>query len=274
MPLPANRSLSWAADRNRDPALTQRRYYAETATGYEDQHVDAADEHGVALAHAVSYLRWLRSESVLDTGCGTGRALRFVAEALPGVAVRGNDPSPDLLRVAVDRFGVSPEVLDEVPSDPLPYPDGSFDAVIATGVMHHAARPERIVSEMLRVARQAIFISDCNIYGMGAPAGRLINLLLARLGLLRTMNRLRRGGHEWFYTPGDGVAWSYSVFDSYRTIAAACSEVLVIPTASNRATAGAAPLLTSSHCLLCGFKQPFAAGPPRTVTALTCGDSP
>lgn len=121
--------------------------------------------------------------------------------------------------------------------------------------MHHVARPERIVDEMLRVARQAIFISDCNIYGMGMPAARIVKLLLARVGLLRPLNRLRRGGHEWFFTPEDGVAWSYSVFDSYPDIAAACAEVLIIPTARNRADASPAPLLRSSHCLLCGFKE-------------------
>jgi SAM-dependent methyltransferase len=235
-----------------DAVDAQRAYYRETAGTYDAMR-ECEAEHGTALALIVPYLARLGSASVLDTGCGTGRAMRAIASALPGVRVHGNDPSPELLRVATEQHGIPASALDCAGSDPLPYADGSFDAVIATGIMHHVPDPGAVVAEMLRVARQAIFISDCNIYGSGRLPVRLAKLALARVGLLRPLNRMRRGGHDWFESEGDGVVWSYSVFDSRGQIAAACAETLVIPTAPR--PSAAMPMLQSTHCLVCGFKE-------------------
>jgi SAM-dependent methyltransferase len=230
----------------------QRAYYRETA-GVYDAMRECEAEHEAALALIVPYLVRLGSGSVLDTGCGTGRAMRAIASALPGVRVHGNDPSPELLRVATEQHGIPASALDCVGSDPLPYAADSFDAVIATGVMHHLPDPAPVIAEMLRVARQAIFISDCNMYGCGRFPVRLARMALARVGLLRPLNRMRRGGNDWFMSEGDGVAWSYSVFDSRAQIAAACAETLVISTAPR--PGAAVPLLQSTHCLMCGFKE-------------------
>src|SRR5205807_1225287 len=84
-----------------------------------------------------------------------------------------------------------------VASEALPYPDASFDAVVAIGVMHHVPDPSAVVAELVRVARRAVFISDANIYGAGSPASRIFKLALARTGLLRPLNRVRRGGRDW-----------------------------------------------------------------------------
>jgi hypothetical protein len=53
---------------------------------------------------------------------------------------------------------------------------------------------------------------------------RVAELALARLHLLDAVNRARRGGRRWYHTEGDGVAYSYSVFDSYRQVADACER--------------------------------------------------
>ncbi len=237
-------------------ALAQRRYYRDTADRYDDWHTAVPDEHYVALRHIAAYLQWIGARTVLDTGCGTGRAMRYLREALPGVEVFGNDPSAALLRVASERHGVPAESLTCAPSDPLPYADGSFDAVIETGVLHHVARPDVVVSEMLRVARQAVFLSDDNIYGVGPLASRVAKLGLRRAGLLDAVNGLRRrhrGG--WYYSERDGIAWSYSVFDSRAALRDACASVVVVPTSPGAAPW--VPVLQSAHCLLCGFKAPL-----------------
>ncbi len=230
----------------------QREYYARTALRYDDAH--AADEHAVALEHVLAWLRSSAAESLLDSGCGTGRALRLVRERAPHVRVRGNDPVPELLRIATERHGVPAELLDVARSEALPYPDASFDAVVAIGVMHHVPDPAAVVAELVRVARRAVFVSDANIYGAGPPASRIVKLALARTGLLRPLNRLRRGGRDWFYSDDDGVAYSYSVYDSLADLRKGCKRVEIVPTA--RGGARRPPvLLRSSHCLLCGFKE-------------------
>ncbi len=236
-----------------DPVAAQRDYYRRTASTYDAMR-ECEAEHENALRHIVSYLTRIDARTVLDTGCGTGRAMSFVARELPRVAVRGNDPSPDLLRVAAADHGVAASSLDCAASDFLPYRDAAFDAVVATGVMHHVPDPDAIVAEMLRVARKAIFISDSNIFGRGPVPVRILKLALARARLLRPMNRWRRGGHDWFVSEGDGVVWSYSVYDSLPRIAAACAHTTVISTNPPGVTGN--PLLRSTHCLLAGFKQP------------------
>lgn len=247
-------------DRERAAAQAQRRYYGETADRYDDWHTTGHDEHYVALRHIAAYLQWIGARSVLDTGCGTGRAMRFLADALPGIEIHGNDPSAELLEVARERHGVPPGALTRASSDPLPFADGAFDAVIETGVLHHVPRPDAVVAEMLRVARLAVFISDNNVYGHGSLPSRMAKLGLSRLGLLSSVNRLRRHGRSWYYSELDGVAWSYSVFDSRPALREACESVLVLPTAPD--PAAAMPVLQSTHCLLCGFKGPLPERAP------------
>jgi len=236
------------------PENVQREYYAETAHDYDDRHTNAPDEHTVALERAVEYMRVHGVTSVLDTGCGTGRTLRHVQARLPHVSVRGNDPSQELLRVAVERHGIPAEWLDCVGSESLPYPDGSFDAVVATGILHHVPDPQRVVREMLRVARIAVFISDSNIYGQGSFVARAAKLALSRLALLKTINRMRRGGHDWYFTPEDGLAYSYSVFDSLRLIQSVCAEVAVHATTHGSPRRRLA-ILREPHCLVVGIKD-------------------
>lgn len=238
-----------------EPIALQRDYYARTAERYDSMHEQMP--HDIALGHIIGFIPWLGARSLLDTGCGTGWGLRVVGDALPELQLRGNDPSRELLDVAINRYAVSPDILDCVGSERLPYSDSAFDVVVATGVMHHVAHPDRILGEMLRVARQAVFVSDANIYGGGSVPFRLAKRLLANAGLLRPVNRLRRGGHDWHYTDGDGVAWTYSVYDSLRQARSACADILVIPTHRSHPRAAANPLRWSSHALLCGFKSPL-----------------
>jgi len=238
-----------------EPVALQRDYYARTAEHYDGMHEQIP--HDIALGHVIGFITWLGARSLLDTGCGTGWGLRVVGDALPDLQVRGNDPSRELLNVASNRYGVPPDALDCVGSERLPYADEAFDVVVATGVMHHVPRPDRVVEEMLRVARQAVFVSDANIYGGGSLPARSVKRLLANAGLLRSAHRLCRGGHAWYYSDGDGVAWSYSVYDSLKQIRTACADVLVIPTDRSDPRSAMNPLRWSAHGLLCGFKKPL-----------------
>lgn len=241
----------------------QREYYARTATTYDTMH--AKHEHRDALRHVAVYMQAIGARSLLDTGCGTGMAMLFLEAEITGLRTRGNDPSAALLRVAIERHGIPEERLDCVPSERLPYDDGAFDVVVETGVLHHTPEPQRVVAEMLRVARKAVFISDSNIYGQEGsrlPA-RAMKLALARAGLLRPLLRRMRGGHDWYCNDGDGVAWSYSVFDSYPLVRASCAEVVVVPTGSKRRLSDACPVLFATHCLLAGFKEQVGVNAAR-----------
>jgi SAM-dependent methyltransferase len=171
--------------------------------------------------------------------------------------LHGNDPSADLLAVATERYGIEPELVDCVASEQLPYEDGDFDAVVATGVLHHVPEPKQVVHELIRVARRAVFISDANIYGQGSVPAGIAKLALSRAGLLRPVNWLRRGGHHWYSSDGDGIAYSYSAFDAVPALSGACDRIIVIPTVDTVRPIGV-PLVNSSHVLVCGFKAPLS----------------
>jgi len=90
------------------------------------------------------------SERVLDSGCGAG-AFAFAVAPLVGSVV-GVDLSEDL--VAAGRAIAPPNCeLTVGDSTALPFAYGSFDIVGCMRVLHHAHRPELIVSELARVTR-------------------------------------------------------------------------------------------------------------------------
>lgn len=242
----------------------QLSYYRDTAERYDEWHTSGFDEHHFALEHIVFYLNWIGAMSVLDTGCGTGRSMRYIQDRLPGIAVRGNDPSAELLSAAVEKRRISADVLDCASTLELPYPDGAFDAVVETGVLHHVPDPARAVAEMLRVTRKAVFLSDSNIYGQGSIFGRLVKLGLSRLHLLKWVNRARRHGRDWYFSEGDGVAYSYSAFDAIPLLRPTCAQVLVIPTLASATPAGV-PMLGSSHVLVCAFKESLSRFRPTAA---------
>jgi SAM-dependent methyltransferase len=236
------------------PKELQRRYYAATAARYDEMHVREEDEHSRALRYLSSFLPLLGISTVLDVGCGTGRALKRLREM--GVVARGVEPVSALIAQAIDRNGVPKEMMVCASGDRLPFRDGAFDAVTAFALFHHVKRPDPIVLEMIRVARKAVFISDTNRFGRGGYLNRLTKLLIYKLRLWRPAYFIRTLGRGYQWSEGDGVSYSYSVFDSYDLLAKWAEAVVLIPTKGGPASLSwAHPLLTSSHILLCALKK-------------------
>lgn len=90
------------------------------------------------------------SERALDSGCGAG-ALAFALAPLVGSVV-GVDLSEDLIAAGRE---LAPPNCELVVGDAtaLPFEYGSFDIVGCMRVLHHARRPELVVSELARVTR-------------------------------------------------------------------------------------------------------------------------
>jgi SAM-dependent methyltransferase len=240
--------------RRRSPP-SQVDFYARTAQDYDAWHVDSHDEHFQALSLGTPVLRGLQVRSVLDVGCGTGRAIAYLREHLPeGVRFKGIDPSPDLIRLASTKTGLGPDCFDIGSGESLPYDNDSFDVVVATGVLHHVQAPELVVAEMVRVARIAVLISDMNTYGLGRLPYRALKILAGRLGIRRFLDAIRNGGHRWFWSDGDGVAYPYSVYEAMQPLQARFDTVLLVPT-SGTALREASPLWGASHLLAIGFSR-------------------
>jgi len=232
-----------------DPVSAQLAYYAATAARYDEMHVGENDEHYFALAIMMSFFEFLDIRSILDVGAGTGRALIDIKQKYPSIRFVGVEPSSEL-RSQGQLKGLSPSELVDGDAQQLAYKDGEFDMVCEFGALHHIPSPRRAVSEMLRVAKKAIFISDTNNFGQGSLAARSIKQTINILGLWPVANFLKTGGKGYSVTEGDGVSYSYSVFDQYQIIKHACKSVH----AMNTLDAGPNLYRSAAHIALLGIK--------------------
>ena len=106
----------------------------------------------------VDHFQLTAASSVLDVGCAKGFMLFDLAQALPGIHVRGVDIS----EYAVDQ--AKPEVrdcLEVADAASLPFGDNSFDAVISVNTVHNLDEEgcAQALGEIQRVSRGKSFIT-------------------------------------------------------------------------------------------------------------------
>lgn len=94
----------------------------------------------------------------------------------------------------------------------------AFDLCCEFGSLHHIKNNEAAVSEMCRVARLGIFISDSNAYGQGSLATRVVKHVARNLGAFPLLSRLKNGGRDYFISEEDGLSYAYSVLDSVKIV--------------------------------------------------------
>ena len=195
-----------------DPVSIQRRYYEETATAYDRMHLSETDEHHIALGWLTSLIKLYRFDSLLDVGCGTGRGLKFLKAH--GVAIRmiGIEPVAALREIAI-HDGLSYAEIVDGDALALPFPDKSFDVVCAFAILHHIKDHCAAVSEMCRVARRAVFISDSNGFGQGSPLARTVKQMINAIGLWPTFDFIRTRGKGYQFSQGDGLFYSYTLMN-------------------------------------------------------------
>ena len=93
-------------------------------------------------------------QRVLDVGCAKGFLLHDLATVVPGLEVRGVDVSEYAIQNAMED--VKPHLVC-ASADALPFPDDSFDLVIAINVVHNLELPRCIqaLREIERVGKRA-----------------------------------------------------------------------------------------------------------------------
>lgn len=233
----------------------QRDYYTQTASRYDSMHANESAGDTSTNELILAMLRMAGAKSFLDVGSATGRGLREFATEMPGALVCGVEPVAALVEQAVDA-GISQRVsLVRASGESLPFADGSFDAVCEISILHHVPNPSAVVSEMMRVAKKMIVIVDCNRFGQGSLPARWLKLLLYKFGLWGAFNLVRTRGKHYQISPGDGLFYSYSVYDSYQLVAEWADRVALIPVGPANCKSWLHPLLTSEALLLIGFKN-------------------
>jgi ubiquinone/menaquinone biosynthesis C-methylase UbiE len=232
--------------------LAQRKYYAETAKEYDEMHgLDVEHQRAIDIIIALSKMSGARS--ILDVGCGTGRGLlRFLDS---GLSAKGIEPVQELLNVARKK-NVPDDCIYNGVAERLPFSDGEFDVACELGVFHHIKNPKPALHEMMRVASKAIFLSDENRFAYGSPLRRVSSLALAKMKIFDYAYYLKTLGKGHRYSDGDGVAYSYSVYDAYDELYDWADRIFFIPTSSKKPRkTWNTPLTNSFHVLLCAIRD-------------------
>ncbi|RCV49199.1 class I SAM-dependent methyltransferase [Marinitenerispora sediminis] len=86
---------------------------------------------------------------ILDAGCGAGPLSAALRDR--GADVTGIDASPGMLALARRRLGDDAQLHVADLSDPLPFPDGAFDDVVASLVLHYLEDWGPTLAEIRRV---------------------------------------------------------------------------------------------------------------------------
>lgn len=119
----------------------------------------AADDYNVFSEAANlklidSFMRLARPQAggkVLDLGCGSGIFTHFLAQR--GLNATGLDLSPKLLELARRNFPEATFIEGDV--EALPFEDGSVDAILLSGLVHHLPDPSRCAQEAFRVLKKS-----------------------------------------------------------------------------------------------------------------------
>ena len=127
-----------------------REFFAPRAATWEQRFPD----DDPVYADAVARLGLRAGQAVLDAGCGTGRALVPMRDAVgrDGTVV-GVDLTPEMLAAARDHGRLTVAGLLLADTRFLPLRDASVDAVLAAGLLPHLPDPAAGLAELARVTR-------------------------------------------------------------------------------------------------------------------------
>jgi SAM-dependent methyltransferase len=146
-------------------------------------HVPRVERVARALADQVG-----RARSVLDVGCGDGTVVQAIARAVGAEHVAG----VDILVRPVTAIPVTP-----YDGEHLPFPDGAFEAVVLSDVLHHCPRPDVVLREALRVSARLVAIKDHFRFGKVSEAILLAMDVIGNAAPAVHVEGVYRSAGEW-----------------------------------------------------------------------------
>lgn len=223
-------------------------YYQVRASSYQSSE-EMEFEHTLSICAMAGIAKKHGWVSFLDVGAGSGRGMILLNKLIPDVAILGIEPVEALREIALKRQ--LPGQIVEGNATSLQYPNLHFDCVYATGILHHIAKPRLALSEMWRVTKHALVLSDLNNFGCGGPAQKAFSHALRFIRLWTTFQFIKNGFKHEKFSVGDGTHYSYSLFDDIPFLESLGAKVYLLTT---RPTHGS-PFSDSSHVCLIAMKN-------------------
>ncbi|MFZ0164441.1 MAG: methyltransferase domain-containing protein [Trebonia sp.] len=189
------------------PASASRRYIAETRTFFASRAATWDTRFGDDMpgyAAAVAQAGIPRAGVVVDVGCGTGRALPALRQAVgtDGVVIAA-DLTPEMLAQARPQAAAARAALVLADARRLPFADAAADALFAAGLINHLPDTETALTELARVTRSG------GLLVLFHPAGRAA--LAARHGRTMTPDEPLSAGPLRRSTAASG--WRLTAYD-------------------------------------------------------------
>lgn len=146
-----------------------RAFFAERAATWETKY-----GHDMPLyAEAVARLGAPRGGLAIDVGCGTGRALPALREAVgPDGTVIGFDVTDEMLAMAASLGRQAYGLLVLADAAQLPLLSSSVDVIFAAGLLGHVRQADAALTEFARVARPEARLALFHPTGRAALAAR------------------------------------------------------------------------------------------------------
>jgi ubiquinone/menaquinone biosynthesis C-methylase UbiE len=133
----------------------------------EARDYDAMDHAQVNQAFVTDFLAfWPGPGKVLDVGTGTAQIPMALCRRHSGMEVDAVDLAATMIEIGsahVRRAGLDERIrLHRADAKNLPWPAGSFAAVISNSIVHHIPEPIQVLAEMARVAAPSgvMFVRD------------------------------------------------------------------------------------------------------------------
>ncbi|WP_431681655.1 class I SAM-dependent methyltransferase [Kitasatospora sp. KL5] len=152
---------------DRAERVRTREFFGERAAGWDAKFPDDGPRYAAAVAEIAPG----EGAFVIDAGCGTGRALPLLREAVgPRGTVLGVDLTPEMLAQATRHRASAALVLADCAA--LPLPDGVVDLVFGAGLISHLPGPAEGLRELARVTAPGGRLALYHPIGRAALAAR------------------------------------------------------------------------------------------------------
>jgi len=159
-----------------------RQYQAlDDATRYNAMYRSRASKRATTGRESRLIRRHIRSQepcrTILDLPCGGGRLSRAIADSAPDAIILEADIGLGQVQYARENgLGGDRQFFMTASGFHIPVRDGGVDGVVCSRLMHHlpsVAEQERLIQELLRVARRFVVLTFFDYYSVKNTLRRL-----------------------------------------------------------------------------------------------------